>query len=893
MKRVHLLIGVGLIFGIGLPVAVIFAGQGSFSGPPGCGTPPCSNVPGVIWNSNGASAPQVNAQMDFTGTAWATYPSIKSDLGLSPGKAFRVDATSATSFNMGNWGNGSQPLTFTVNGGLAVQSVGVSPSLGTDGRMQAYKYCFDPSVNSNSNDCITSWPSAGGYVLKTGDTMTGPLAISMPSAPAPSANVNGLSLSMVMNPSSVPSWVQGGYFSASVPASYNKANLQITGVQGYVPAPAGSTLGNIYGVSGDAQLNGSTVSNNVGVSGMADIFGNSTAYSSTGVSGQFVSYGTGGSVTYANGVVGSATNDNTSNPPVNVGTLTGVSGQAVGKASNIVGVNALGRLDITGYTASNVYGVDAQVDVTSGTATNAYGVQASITRSGPGVITNGYGVYSDVSNLTSGTNYAVYGKGGTTGVYGLGTSKGVYGEGGNWGVFATGTNWGLQAYSNNYGIESKGGNVGITASAYNPASVGVSGSGLGKGVFGLGGAVGVYGQTGDASGMGVYGIATGSGSAGVSGNGTSYGVIGNGGSAGYGVWGSGKQSGVYGTGTDYGVFGQGTTVGVSGNGITGVQANGTTYGVVANGTTYGVTANSSAAGSTGVYGNGTGLAATGVKGAGSTGVRGDGTTYGVYGASPGGYGGYFTGGPTAVYANGTSYGVYGNGPTGVYGNGTTNGVYGNGGTYGVTGNGVGGVYGIGTSWGVYGTDGPEGAYLGYAGYGVYSAYKNYFASMLVGTSPYWGITTNGADLVFRPNASAPYTGDDAHRLWFQGGSGSIAALGFNNWSDARLKDIKNDFSGGLDVIEQLQPKNFTWKSDAGKPTPALNQVGFIAQDVQKVLPDAVGVVAGNDNMMTLNYTPITAALVNAVKEQQVEIKDLQAKNADLEARISEIEAKIK
>ena len=54
----------------------------------------------------------------------------------------------------------------------------------------------------------------------------------------------------------------------------------------------------------------------------------------------------------------------------------------------------------------------------------------------------------------------------------------------------------------------------------------------------------------------------------------------------------------------------------------------------------------------------------------------------------------------------------------------------------------------------------------------------------------------------------------------------------------------------------------------------IRKAGLIAQDVEKVLPEAVD---GEEGEKTLDYNATIALLVNAVKEQQAQIKELKEK----------------
>jgi hypothetical protein len=59
------------------------------------------------------------------------------------------------------------------------------------------------------------------------------------------------------------------------------------------------------------------------------------------------------------------------------------------------------------------------------------------------------------------------------------------------------------------------------------------------------------------------------------------------------------------------------------------------------------------------------------------------------------------------------------------------------------------------------------------------------------------------------------------------------------------------------------------------------EVGFTAQNVQRVLPEAI-TYEGNERHLNFRDRPVIALLVNAVKE-------LNAKNVDLEARLERLE----
>jgi hypothetical protein len=101
-----------------------------------------------------------------------------------------------------------------------------------------------------------------------------------------------------------------------------------------------------------------------------------------------------------------------------------------------------------------------------------------------------------------------------------------------------------------------------------------------------------------------------------------------------------------------------------------------------------------------------------------------------------------------------------------------------------------------------------------------------------------------------------------------GNGGSQAAFG--SYSDARLKENITGLSSQLEKICALRPVEFDYKDGSG------HQIGFIAQEMQEVYPDAVGV--GQNEMLTVTgWNKTEARLVAAIQEQQALIQDLTAR----------------
>lgn len=97
---------------------------------------------------------------------------------------------------------------------------------------------------------------------------------------------------------------------------------------------------------------------------------------------------------------------------------------------------------------------------------------------------------------------------------------------------------------------------------------------------------------------------------------------------------------------------------------------------------------------------------------------------------------------------------------------------------------------------------------------------------------------------------------------------------YGSGSDRRLK--KNIKPEETDIIDSLRPVSFDWK-ESGVHVSS----GFIAQEVQEILPELV-FEDKSTGMLGLNYTGIVPHLVHKVQAQQKQINDLEARLSRLE-----------
>jgi hypothetical protein len=99
------------------------------------------------------------------------------------------------------------------------------------------------------------------------------------------------------------------------------------------------------------------------------------------------------------------------------------------------------------------------------------------------------------------------------------------------------------------------------------------------------------------------------------------------------------------------------------------------------------------------------------------------------------------------------------------------------------------------------------------------------------------------------------------------GNGANAAA-FGTFSDARLKENIENLPSQLSNIMSLRPVEFDYKTGG-------HQIGFIAQEMQEIYPDAVG--ANKDGILSITgWDKTTARLVKAIQELKSELDEAKA-----------------
>lgn len=128
-------------------------------------------------------------------------------------------------------------------------------------------------------------------------------------------------------------------------------------------------------------------------------------------------------------------------------------------------------------------------------------------------------------------------------------------------------------------------------------------------------------------------------------------------------------------------------------------------------------------------------------------------------------------------------------------------------------------------------------------------------------------------------------------------NGGIYCIGLTNASDVRYKTHIAPLPHALDTLLNLRGVSFDWKPTTGMEFPDGRQIGFIAQEVEKILPELVS--TDKNGYKSVAYANVVPVLVEAMKAQQAQINrlsnaekratDAEKRNAELESRLSRLE----
>lgn len=126
----------------------------------------------------------------------------------------------------------------------------------------------------------------------------------------------------------------------------------------------------------------------------------------------------------------------------------------------------------------------------------------------------------------------------------------------------------------------------------------------------------------------------------------------------------------------------------------------------------------------------------------------------------------------------------------------------------------------------------------------------------------------------------------AHTLEVKIGGTTLA----DEWSIRSSRNFKTDIEplhGALEKVEQLQGVTYQRKSDSKK------EIGVIAEDVAEIVPEVISRDPETSQIQGVDYSRLTALLIEAVKQQQKEISALRTQLRNHAAKEAMLESGLK
>ena len=121
-----------------------------------------------------------------------------------------------------------------------------------------------------------------------------------------------------------------------------------------------------------------------------------------------------------------------------------------------------------------------------------------------------------------------------------------------------------------------------------------------------------------------------------------------------------------------------------------------------------------------------------------------------------------------------------------------------------------------------------------------------------------------------PNRNLYVNGNFYATTTIQAGT-NMYAVTFNASSDIRLKKNVESIENPLSKISKIQGVEYILNSD----TTNKRQIGFIAQDIEKIIPEVVYTDNSEEAYKSISYGNLTALLVEGIKELQKEVNSLR------------------
>jgi NDP-sugar pyrophosphorylase family protein len=118
--------------------------------------------------------------------------------------------------------------------------------------------------------------------------------------------------------------------------------------------------------------------------------------------------------------------------------------------------------------------------------------------------------------------------------------------------------------------------------------------------------------------------------------------------------------------------------------------------------------------------------------------------------------------------------------------------------------------------------------------------------------------------------------------------GTVHVNGVALSSDLRLKSNIAPLANSLATVMQLNPVHYMKKGSLASKAYNREENGFIAQEIQKILPFVVTEGTDENKLLSVDYNSFIPVLTKAIQEQQKQIEDQNAKIAAQQKQIEEL-----
>ena len=146
---------------------------------------------------------------------------------------------------------------------------------------------------------------------------------------------------------------------------------------------------------------------------------------------------------------------------------------------------------------------------------------------------------------------------------------------------------------------------------------------------------------------------------------------------------------------------------------------------------------------------------------------------------------------------------------------------------------------------------------------------------------------SGATVYFAPNNWVGLSRVPAFRLDLPNIANGDGRARSNQWvtfSSGRWKQNVQPLDDALDKVMHMRGVSFDWKPEHG----GAHDIGFVAEEVGKVVPELVTWEDDGEHAQGLAYDRVTALAVEAIKAQQQKIEALRTANAELVEQIAQL-----